>query len=173
MSPSKPAVTAPAAFLGLGSNQGDRTALLTEAALRLRRSPGVEILAASSLYATAPVGVLDQPEFLNAVVAVRTSLPPAALLALCQGIEAALGRVRTQRWGPRTIDLDILLYGDLQLAADGLELPHPRLRERAFVLLPLAEIAPELRLEGRTLAEWAAAADPAGIRRLAGPPWAG
>jgi 2-amino-4-hydroxy-6-hydroxymethyldihydropteridine diphosphokinase len=166
-------VTAPAAFLGLGSNQGDRPALLAEAVGRLRRAPEVEIAAVSSLYATAPVGVQDQPEFLNAVVEVRTTLPPPGLLALCQGIEAALGRVRTQRWGPRTIDLDILLYGDLEWAADGLELPHPRMRERAFVLLPLAEVAPGLRLGGRSIADWAAAADASGVRRLDGGEWAG
>jgi 2-amino-4-hydroxy-6-hydroxymethyldihydropteridine diphosphokinase len=170
MSPSKPAAIAPAAFLGLGSNQGDRAALLAEALGRLDRAAGIRVTAVSSVYATAPVGVLDQPEFLNLAAEVRTTLGPRQLLAACLEIERALGRVRAERWGPRTIDLDLLLYGDLRLAEADLELPHPRMTARAFVLKPLAEIAPRLRLDGRTIAEWAAAADAAGVRRLGGPP---
>jgi len=169
MSPSKPAATAPAAFLGLGSNQGDRAAFLRDALARLDLVPGVRLVAVSSLYATAPVGPPDQPDFLNAAAGVRTILSPGELLAACLGIEAALGRVRTERWGPRTIDLDLLLYGEVRMAEPDLELPHPRLRERAFVLQPLAEIAGQLRLEGRTIAEWAAAAGETGVRRVAGP----
>ena len=169
MSPLKPAATAQAAYLGLGSNQGDRAALLRDALVRLDLVPGVRIVALSSLYATAPVGPQDQPEFFNAAAGVRTVLSPHELLAACLGIESALGRLRTERWGPRTIDLDLLLYNDLRIAEPGLELPHPRLRERAFVLQPLAEIAGSLRLEGRTIAEWAAAAGVAGVRRVGGP----
>jgi 2-amino-4-hydroxy-6-hydroxymethyldihydropteridine diphosphokinase len=98
MSPLKPAATAPAAFLGLGSNQGDRAALLAEALARLDRLPGTRVVATSSLYATAPVGVREQPEFLNAAAEVRTTLGPAGLLAACLAIEAALGRVRGDGW---------------------------------------------------------------------------
>ncbi len=170
MSPSKPAVTAQTAYLGLGSNQGDRAALLMEALSRLDATAGIRIVALSSLYATAPVGPQDQPEFLNLAAEVSTSLSPAELLAACLGIEAALGRVRAGRWGPRTIDIDVLLYGALQVAEAGLELPHPRMRERAFVLQPLAEIAGGRPLGDRTIAEWAAAVGDAGVRKAAGPP---
>ena len=168
MSPSKPAATAQTAFLGLGSNQGDRAALLAQAVSRLNGVPGIQVVAVSSLYATAPVGVEDQPEFLNAAAEIRTVLAPRELLAACLRTEAGLGRVRTERWGPRTIDLDVLLYGDRRLAEEGITLPHPRLPERAFVLAPLAEIAPGLVLEGRTIAERAAAIDRSGVRRVDG-----
>jgi 2-amino-4-hydroxy-6-hydroxymethyldihydropteridine diphosphokinase len=123
-------------------------------------------MAVSSLYATAPVGREDQPEFLNAAVEIRTTLPPRELLTACLRIEAELGRIRTERWGPRTIDIDVLLYGDRRLAEDGLTLPHPRMQERAFVLAPLAEIAPGLLLDGTTVAVRAEAIDRFGVRRL-------
>jgi len=139
---------------------------LAEALGRLGRVPGVQVVAVSSLYATAPVGREDQPEFLNAVAEVRTSLSPRELLAACLGIEASLGRIRTERWGPRTIDLDLLLHGETQLAEDALTLPHPRMSERAFVLAPLAEIAPGLRLGGTSVADRVAAIDRSGVRRL-------
>jgi 2-amino-4-hydroxy-6-hydroxymethyldihydropteridine diphosphokinase len=169
MSPSKPAVTAQTAYLGLGSNQGDRAALLAEALSLLDATAGIRLVALSSLYATAPVGPQDQPEFLNLAAEVSTSLSPEELLAACLGIEAALGRVRGERWGPRTMDLDILLYGDRRIAGPGLEVPHPRMRERAFVLQPLAEIAGSRPLGERTIAEWAAAVGDAGVRKVAGP----
>ncbi len=169
MSPSKPPATAPAAFLGLGGNQGDRAALLAEALRRLDRVPGIRVTAVSSAYATAPVGPQDQPEFLNAVAAVRTTLAPGDLLAACLRIEAELGRVRAGRWGPRTIDIDVLLYGEGAWTEPGLVIPHPRLTERAFVLQPLAELAPELCLAGQPIAAWAAAAGTRGVRRLAIP----
>jgi 2-amino-4-hydroxy-6-hydroxymethyldihydropteridine diphosphokinase len=169
MSPSKPSATARAAFLGLGGNQGDPAARLAEALRRLDRIPGIRVTAVSSAYATAPVGPQDQPEFLNAVAAVRTTLGPGALLAACLRVEAALGRVRAERWGPRTIDIDLLIYGDTSCTEPGLTLPHPRLTERAFVLQPLAELAPEEQVAGRTIAAWAAAAGSAGVRRLAIP----
>lgn len=104
----------------------------------------------SSLYETAAVGVTDQPDFLNAVAAFRTSLSATLLLETLLNLENLLGRVRTFRWGPRVIDLDLLLYGQEQIALPKLVVPHPRLRERAFVLVPLAEIAPGLRLPGDT-----------------------
>jgi 2-amino-4-hydroxy-6-hydroxymethyldihydropteridine diphosphokinase len=169
MSPLKPAAIVPAAYLGLGSNQGDRAALLAEALLRLHRTAGAEVVAVSSLYATAPVGLTDQPEFLNAVAAIHTTLPPRELLAACLRIESELGRVRTVRWGPRPIDLDLLLYGDLRLTDAVLTLPHPRMAERAFVLAPLAELAPDTRLDGQTIAARAAAIDRAGERRVDAP----
>ena len=109
----------------------------------------------SSLYKTAPVGMTEQPDFLNAVVEIQTTLPALELLGVLLHIEKKMGRVRTIRWGPRVIDLDLLLYGEQQIALPNLTVPHPRLRERAFVLVPLAEIAPGLVLpgDGRTAAE--------------------
>ena len=111
----------------------------------------------SSLYETAPVGITDQPDFLNLAAAARTSLAPQALLDALLHIENQMGRTRTERWGPRVIDLDLLLYGGEQVALPGLTVPHPRLRERAFVVVPLAEIAPEMALpgDGKQIAELA------------------
>lgn len=166
MSPLRPAETA---LIALGSNLGDRAANLAAALERLARSEEIRIEAASSLYATDPVGLTDQPEFLNAAAALRTTLGPRELLAACLRVEAELGRVRALRWGPRVIDLDLLFYGELRLCEPGLQLPHPRMAERAFVLLPLAEIAPDRMLGGRRVAEAAAAIGQGGVRRLASP----
>jgi len=141
-------------FLGLGGNLGDREANLREARRRLMQG-GVTIDRCSSLYETEPWGVADQPRFLNAVCRGQSPLQPEALLALAKRIEAAMGRLPTVRYGPRPIDIDILLYDERRLATPELTIPHPRLRERAFVLVPLAEIAPDLRLpeDGRTVRE--------------------
>ncbi|HVW20310.1 MAG TPA: 2-amino-4-hydroxy-6-hydroxymethyldihydropteridine diphosphokinase [Opitutaceae bacterium] len=166
MSPSKAAETA---LIGLGSNLGERAGRMAEALRRLHRTPGLRVAAVSSLYATAPLGVTGQPEFLNAAGELRSELGPRELLEACLRIEAELGRVRGERWGPRTIDLDLLWFGGRTVREPGLELPHPRMRERAFVLVPAAEIAPDLRLEGRPLSAWAAEAGAAGVRRLANP----
>ena len=133
------------AFLGLGSNQGDRAGILAQARMLLAGADLI-LLRASHLYESAPWGVPDQPWFLNQVLEVRTVLSPQALLEQCHAVEARLGRVRTKRWGPRTIDVDVLLYADLVISAASLTLPHPHLRERAFVLVPLLELAPHLRL---------------------------
>lgn len=133
------------AFLGLGSNQGDRAQMLARA-LDLLPGPGVRIVTRSRVYESPPWGVTDQPWFLNQVIEAWTTLPPHELLARCREVEQALGRVRVMRWGPRTIDVDILLYGDLVMATPDLMIPHPELRRRAFVLVPLAELAPTLRL---------------------------
>ena len=144
------------AYVGLGSNLGDRRAILRAAVDRMRTDPDIEVLAISSLRETDPVGVLDQPRFLNGVVALRTDLPPLVLLARLQTIEKRLGRVRegVQRYGPRTCDLDLLLYGDLELTTEKLTIPHPRLTERRFALEPLVELDPQLALpDGRRLAE--------------------
>ncbi len=134
----------PLAYIAFGSNLGDREAHIRAAAEKLAAAAGVELAAMSSLYETEPVGP-PQPAYLNAAAAVDTSLSPRALLALCQRIENELGRVRTIRWGPRTIDLDILLYDDEIVDEPDLRIPHPLLHERLFVLDPLVEIAPDAR----------------------------
>jgi 2-amino-4-hydroxy-6-hydroxymethyldihydropteridine diphosphokinase len=134
----------------LGSNLGDRERTLLDAVEALRAEPGVEVAAVSSLIETEPVGVLDQPRFVNGVVALETALPARALLELLLALERRFGRSRegVPAQGPRTLDLDLLLYGDEEIDEPGLEVPHPRLHERAFVLGPLAELAPELEIPG-------------------------
>ena len=129
-------------FVGLGSNQGDSIALLERAVDGLGALPGTSVVACSSLYRTAAVGLEDQPDFLNQVVALRTTLTPAQLLAAGQALETAAHRVRSVRWGPRTLDVDILWYDGITRGGERLTLPHPRLEERRFVLEPLAELAP-------------------------------
>jgi len=142
------------AFLSLGSNLGNREEMI-DAALRALEEGGAAVVRRSSRYDAAPVGKTDQPRFLNLVAEVETALPPEGLLALCQRVERALGRVRTERWGPRTIDIDILMYSGVAIATPDLVLPHPRLTERAFVLRPLLEIAPEAALpDGRPLRDF-------------------
>lgn len=160
------------AWLGLGSNLGDRAALIGEAIARLNRAPGLRVVARSGLYRTPPWGEADQPDFLNAAVEVVTALPPHDLLGACQEVERALGRVRTRRWGPRTIDLDILHMEGVALASGPLVLPHPHWRDRAFVLVPLAEIAPDLVIAGIRVGDALAATERAGIARVedGGPP---
>jgi 2-amino-4-hydroxy-6-hydroxymethyldihydropteridine diphosphokinase len=142
-------------YLGLGSNVGDREAHL-RAALRLLREHGVEVEAASSLYETEPVGeYLDQPDFLNAAVRIRTELAPEQLLDLCKAIELEQGRmVGGPRHGPRPLDIDVLLFGELELSGERLTLPHPEVGSRRFVLEPLLELDPELALpDGTRLAD--------------------
>lgn len=131
------------AYIGLGSNLDDPAAQLREALRRLALLPGVVVTKVSSFYATPPVGVVDQPWFVNAVAAIRTTLSAEDLLAVLLQIEAEMGRVRTQRWGPRLVDLDILLYDNAVIDTDRLSVPHPEMAWRGFVLLPLAEIAPK------------------------------
>jgi 2-amino-4-hydroxy-6-hydroxymethyldihydropteridine diphosphokinase len=143
------------AYLGLGSNVGDRRAHL-RAAVSALREHGVEVEAVSSLYETEPVGeVLDQPDFLNAVVRVQTELEPDALLDLCKAIEVERGRMLGgQRHGPRPLDVDLLLLGDLELATDRLTIPHSQVTARRFVLEPLLELDPGLSLpDGTPLAD--------------------
>jgi 2-amino-4-hydroxy-6-hydroxymethyldihydropteridine diphosphokinase len=136
------------AYVGLGANLGPREVTLLRAADLLAAADGVEVVALSHLRETEPVGLVEQPPFLNGAVALDTSLSPRALLELLLEIERALGRVRGERWGPRTVDLDLLLYGDECVDESGLHVPHPRLHERRFALEPLAELDPELEIPG-------------------------
>ena len=160
-------------YLGLGSNVGDAAGHL-RAALGLLGERGVEVEAVSSLYVTEPVGeILDQPDFLNAAIRIRTGLEPEALLDACKAVERTLGREPGgQRHGPRPIDVDVLLLGELTFASDRLTLPHPEVRSRRFVLVPLLELDPELTLpDGTRLADALAALDDDGqdVRRAGEP----
>ncbi|MEO6968415.1 MAG: 2-amino-4-hydroxy-6-hydroxymethyldihydropteridine diphosphokinase [Rhodanobacteraceae bacterium] len=138
------------AYIALGSNLGDPRAQVMRGFAALSALPCSQMLARSRLYRSAPWGVAEQPEFVNAAAALDTALAPRELLDALLAIERAAGRTRdSTRWGPRTLDLDLLLYGDRVLHEQGLEIPHPRLHERAFVLLPMAEIAPDLEVPGR------------------------
>jgi 2-amino-4-hydroxy-6-hydroxymethyldihydropteridine diphosphokinase len=147
------------AFVGLGSNLGDREATIARAVELLSGAEGVEIVAVSSLRETEPWGPVDQPSYLNGAAEVTTDLPPRALLDVLLAVERALGRERGgERWGPRTIDLDLLLYDGVTVDEPGLTVPHPRLHERRFALEPLAELAPAAVVPGRgTAAELLAA----------------
>ena len=156
------------ALLALGGNLGDVRETLARAIAMLCERNDIRLLARSSDYATPPWGVDDQPPFVNLCIAVDTTLTPHALLARAQAVERAFGRDRAseRRWGPRTLDVDILTYDDLALNDPDLTLPHPRLRERAFVLVPLAEIAPERMIAGVLVRDALACLDTAGIKKL-------
>jgi 2-amino-4-hydroxy-6-hydroxymethyldihydropteridine diphosphokinase len=138
------------AYVALGSNLGDRQRTLRDAVEELRATPGVDIAAVSGLIETEPVGLVDQPRFVNGVAALDTTLPARALLELLLDVERRFGRSRdgVPAQGPRTLDLDLLLYGDAEIDEPGLQIPHPRMHERLFVVGPLAEIAPELEIPG-------------------------
>ena len=136
------------AYIGLGANVGPREVTLLRAVDLLAEADDVEVLAVSQLRETDPVGIVDQPRFLNGAVRIDTSLPPRALLELLLRTEQTLGRVREERWGPRTVDLDLLVYGDVTVEEPGLHVPHPRLHERRFALEPLVELDPELVVPG-------------------------
>jgi len=157
-----------AAWLALGGNVGDSRVILDRAVKMLCDDITVRLVARSSDYRTPPWGFKYQPPFINLCIAVETSLSPRELLARAQAVELQLGRDRAHetRWGPRTADIDIVAYGTLAVHELGLTVPHPRLFERAFVLLPLAEIAPDLTIGGRSVREAAAAVDSSGIERL-------
>lgn len=155
------------AYIALGANLGDPAATVNAAFAALDQLPQSRLLATSALYRTAPVGIAEQPEFINAAARIETTLAPEALLDALLAIEQAFGRVRAERNGPRTLDLDILLYEDLTLVTPRLSLPHPRLHLRAFVLQPLADLAPDLAIPGRgSLAAWLPAVANQGICRL-------
>ena len=137
------------AYVGLGANLGSRESTLRRAVELLGQADGVDVLAVSQLRETEPVGVRDQPPFLNGAVAVETTRTPRELLDLLLEIERSLGRVREERWGPRTVDLDLLVYGDEVVDEPGLRVPHARLHERRFALEPLAELDPQLEVPER------------------------
>ena len=138
------------AWVSLGSNQDEPVRQLETALEEMNDLPGCRVLRRSRIYRSPPWGpVSDQPDFANAVAEVDTGLLPHELLMALQALESDHGRVRRERWGPRTLDLDLLLYDDLSMMTDDLTLPHPRLHERAFVLVPLAELAPGLEVPGR------------------------
>lgn len=138
------------AYVGLGTNLGDRAAMLRAAVEQLSGEPGISVVAVSSVRETDPVGIVDQPPFLNGAAAVETDLGPRDLLERLLAVERRLGRTREgPRFGPRTIDLDLLLYGDEEIDEPGLQVPHPRLHERTFALEPLAELDPALVVPGR------------------------
>jgi 2-amino-4-hydroxy-6-hydroxymethyldihydropteridine diphosphokinase len=155
------------AYVGLGSNLGDRAAYLLLGLSALSRLPKTRLLRLSPVYETDPVGP-PQPPYLNMVAELETALSPKGLLAEMLRVEKALGRERRERWGPRTLDLDLLLYGDLVLEEEGLSVPHPRLHERAFVLVPLLDLLPEGRhpLLGQSFAELLASLDASSVRPL-------
>lgn len=160
------------AALGLGGNVGDPVRAMAEALRALDARADCRVVAVSRLYRTPPWGKTDQDWFFNACALVDTRLRPEALLDACLGIEKAMKRERRERWGPRTIDIDVLAYEGVEQAGGRLELPHPRMTGRGFVLMPLADIAPDLVVSGRTVEDWLGAADVAGIEPAgAGPDW--
>lgn len=155
------------AYVALGANLGDPRATVLAAFAALANLPESHLTRCSSLYRTAPVGILSQPDFVNAVALLETRLPPESLLDALLDLEARFGRLRRERNGPRTLDLDLLLYDGIELDLPRLTLPHPRLHLRAFVLLPLAEIAPDLAIPRRgSVAAWLPAVANQGIVRL-------
>jgi 2-amino-4-hydroxy-6-hydroxymethyldihydropteridine diphosphokinase len=159
----------PEALVAFGGNLGDVRDTLDRAVAAFVDGKDVRLLARSSDYRTPPWGIEDQPPFVNLAIAVDTGLAPHALLARAQAVERALGRERAKelRWGPRTVDIDLIAYDDLALDTPDLTLPHPRLFERAFVLVPLAEIAPERVIGGSKVRDALARVDRAGIEKLA------
>lgn len=156
------------ALLSLGSNIGDRDANLADAIARLAAHPHMSVRKRSSTYCTAPVGPVAQDDFYNLALLIETDLPPDALMQTCLDTEAAMGRDRANalRWGPRLIDIDVILYDDLHITSAHIELPHPRFRERAFVLVPMAEIASDWVVDGARLDALAAKLDQSGIRKI-------
>lgn len=160
------------AFLGLGSNLGDRLAHLQRAVSLLGAEPGISPVRCSRVWETDPVGGPPQPDFLNIVLRVETGLSPHELLDACRRVEAALDRVRDVRWGPRTIDVDVLLFDARSIHEPDLVVPHPRMHERAFVLMPLLDVDPDPMLpDGRRLLELPLGPDAAGGVRPVAPPF--
>ena len=154
------------AYLGLGSNIGDKAGLIAAAVERIAATPGIRLVARSDDYRTPPWGDTDQDWFLNAAAAIDTELTPHALLEACLAVETGLGRVRERRWGPRLIDIDVLSYSGARIDDERLVLPHRFVRERAFVLVPLAEIAPDLVIGGETVTQALSKLDRSGIDRV-------
>lgn len=157
-------MTKPAqSFLALGSNMGDKVGTIGQAIALLESHSEIDVVSRSKLYKTPPWGEEDQDWFVNACLEVTTTFTPLKLLDACQAIENELGRVRAARWGPRVIDLDVLTYGDLEYSDRRLTLPHPRITERAFVLVPLHDLAPNLLFDGKPVSAWLDDVDRSGI----------
>lgn len=153
------------AYIGLGANLGDSAATLRRVLAELLATDGIAAVAASPLYRSAPVDATG-PDFVNAVAALDTSLPPLALLDVLQALENQHGRLRPYKNAPRTLDLDLLIHGDTRLDHERLILPHPRMHQRAFVLLPLRDLAPDIRVQGKPIDEWIAAIQDQPIERI-------
>lgn len=153
------------AVLSLGGNLGDPRAQFAVALRALDDDPGIRVAAVSHAYETVPLGKTDQPQFLNCAAFVDADMPPEVLLARTQAVEDALGRVRFERWGPRTLDIDLICAGEAALDGRDLTLPHPRAHERAFVLIPWLELDPEACLLGRSVAQLIASLPEQGVRR--------
>jgi len=154
------------AVVALGSNIGDKVANVERAVELLTGEGEIALTARSRIYKTPPWGNTDQDWFVNACIGVRTGLDPHALLTRCLSVEEMMGRRRAEKWGPRIIDLDVLVYGDVELADEVLTLPHPHITKRAFVLAPMADIVPDLMLEGRSVAAWLSIQDLQGIEPI-------
>ena len=148
------------AYVGIGSNLGDRLDFMRRAIDELERD-GIVVADRSSVYESPGIGFEEQPDYLNAVISIQTDLSPSQLLEAMLSVEKRLGRKRERKWGPRTIDLDLLLYGNLIISEPGLEVPHPRMLERGFVILPLCEINPRIRhpVKDLLIADWARTCD--------------
>ncbi len=140
-------------YLSLGSNIGDRKANIMNAIDQINTMDGVKVIKISSLYNTNPIGKTDQPDFMNCAVKIETNINPHTLLEYLLDIEKLMGRVRAERWGPRIIDIDILLYDNLNIDTNNLKIPHPLMTERAFVMVPLAEIEPKLIINNKSVIE--------------------
>lgn len=160
-----------AAVVGLGGNIGDTRALMAAAVAKLAQHPEIAVEAVSALYETPPWGKTDQPPFLNAAARLETTLTPRALLETLLSIERALGRHRAERWGPRTLDLDVLLFGHGEVDEPGLQIPHPHLHERAFALRPLIDVMPDAAFAGRRADAWLSALPQSGIREVSPSGW--
>ncbi|SMC80898.1 2-amino-4-hydroxy-6-hydroxymethyldihydropteridine diphosphokinase [Rhizobium sp. RU36D] len=154
------------ATLGLGGNIGDPVSAMARALTTIDGREDCRVTAVSRLYRTPPWGKTDQADFFNSCALIKTRLEPQALLRLCLDIERDMKRVRDERWGPRTIDIDVLTYGEIEFAADDLQIPHPRMLQRGFVLMPLADIGREIVVQGKTVAAWLEEADVKGIETV-------
>lgn len=153
-------------YLSLGGNIGDAAVTIEDALARLSNMPGIEVITRSRFFQTPPWGKTDQAAFINICTHIRTSLDPQRLLADCLELENAMGRERKEKWGPRTIDIDILTYGNREISETDLIIPHPYMMERAFVLIPLRDIAPDFKLGHLSLKEALASLDQTGITPL-------
>lgn len=153
-------------YLSLGSNMGDRQDFLNQAIKYIGEVTEISVIKVSSFYETDPVGYLDQDLFLNVAIEIDTMLEPKDLLLACQNVENILHRKRVIRWGPRTVDIDIIFYDNLKMASEILEIPHPRALERGFVMWPIFEIAEDLIVQGRTINEIMKSLPKEGIRKI-------